>query len=150
MRGLLVAFLERPAAMDASTGAARNARYVAYFVSLAAGCVMGLISVYSNERRGDLGCTAHCEASVRTLRNFLGIVAAPVAGAFSDTHGRRVTLITSSVVMITSYVVWASTHSIEAFFLYNAMNGIAGLGMTFTVCKVRPSAIRISPFSLFR
>lgn len=102
----------------------RLARLVGYYVAVAAGCVMGMVSAHNNARRTTLGCTAHCEASIRTLRNFLGIVSSPVSGAFSDVYGRRVALMASSVVMIVSYVVWCYATTVEVFVLYNALNGV--------------------------
>lgn len=103
----------------------KTSRFVGYFVAMAAGCVMGMVSTQSNARRQALGCTAHCEASIRTLRNFLGVVSSPVLGAFSDVYGRRTTLMASSVVMIMSYVVWCYAANVELFVLYNALNGVS-------------------------
>eukprot|EP00038_Savillea_parva_P003219 m.122470 g.122470 ORF g.122470 m.122470 type:complete len:498 (+) comp11107_c0_seq2:88-1581(+) len=113
----------------------RTARCVGYFVAVCAGMVIGMVSAHSNARRHALDCTAHCEASLRTLRNFLGIVSSPISGALSDVYGRRITLMVSAATMVASYVVWAHASTIPVFVFYNAMNGIAGPSMTFTVCK---------------
>ncbi|KAG7489424.1 major facilitator superfamily domain-containing protein 10 [Solea senegalensis] len=61
---------------------------------------------------------------IGSLFSLLQFLSSPVTGALSDRHGRRPLLLLTTVGLMSSYVVWAVSHSFSLFLLFRVIGGV--------------------------
>ena len=92
-----------------------------------------VMNPYQTTRRAELDCGAVCLGSMTSAYSALGLIGAPLAGALSDSQGRRFALVLGTVASIVSLAIAGATYSLVGMWLSLIPGAL--LSHNFTVTK---------------